>query len=140
MHLDMTKTDPLAQIFFEKIAFVMIVGQRIRCSCGTDHYPYIFDGGGANIGECDHHPDHYYLHAIKLTDGQVLVWECCKRVIAERFINGSLPAEVLETSELPYSPDLVIQRQRQRTEWVEQMNRELVIDLTFKAERKTVCT
>ncbi|MFH0905143.1 MAG: hypothetical protein V1826_00250 [bacterium] len=127
--IDKCNPDPEEQAIFSRLDFTL-VGQdlRIRCShCGTCYRLRFYEGTWLNMFECGHHPDWYYLHALRLPDGTVLIWECCQSHIRELDQLGQIPPElILPPAQLALSyHDLVQSRFDQGVpKWLKKMDEE----------------
>ena len=126
---DKCKPDPEEQAVFSRLDFTMVGPDiRIRCSlCHTDYELTFTEGIGLNMAECGHHPDWYYLHALRFPNGLVLVWECCKEIILSLDRRQKMPRQlILPPTKLSLTYDeLVQQRFSQPTPlWLKAMDEE----------------
>jgi hypothetical protein len=128
--LDRSNPSPEEQTIFSRLDF-NLVGEdlRIRCShCGTCYKLRFYEGTWLNMVECGHHPDWYYLHALRLPDGTVLIWECCQDYIRELDHLGQIPPElILPPDKLALSYHDLVQSRFDRgiPKWLKEMSEDL---------------
>ena len=121
--INFTKPDPLAATCCSRLDFIMTLGMRLRCSCGKDYHANLTEGGLANLMECNHHPDWYYLHVLRFPDETIIVWECCKERILTMMLDDTIPPELKIAWNGTYD-DLVRERlKKQAPSWLVEMSR-----------------